>query len=65
MHIEARLLQGTPMGDFSRLNYPESDDDCWWTYSKCVKPNLDDIPDDVTSIPEVRTFTPSFVGRVG
>lgn len=52
--------KGTPMGDFSRLNYSESDDDCWWTYSKCVNPKLDDLPGDITSIPEPHTLAYGF-----
>ncbi|KAJ3521817.1 hypothetical protein NMY22_g12152 [Coprinellus aureogranulatus] len=52
--------KGTPMGDFTKLDYPESDDDCWWTYSKCVNPNLDGLPSDVTSIPEPHTLAYGF-----
>lgn len=57
------LCQGTPLGDFSGLKYPDSDDDCWWTFSKCVDPKLDGVPDDVSEIPEVDYF-PCVEGRV-
>ncbi|KAJ2921526.1 hypothetical protein H1R20_g15570, partial [Candolleomyces eurysporus] len=48
------------MGDFSGVNYPENDADCWWTYSKCVNPNLQGLPKDVSDVPEPRTLAYGF-----
>ncbi|KAF6754809.1 carbohydrate esterase family 4 protein [Ephemerocybe angulata] len=52
--------KGTPNGDFSGLNYSDADDDCWWTYSKCVDPRLEGLPSDVADIPEPHTLAYSF-----
>ncbi|RXW16017.1 hypothetical protein EST38_g9839 [Candolleomyces aberdarensis] len=48
------------MGDFSGLKYPENDTDCWWTYSKCVNPNLQGLPKDVSDVPEPHTLAYGF-----
>ncbi|KAJ2919081.1 hypothetical protein MD484_g1302, partial [Candolleomyces efflorescens] len=52
--------KGTPMGDFTGLKYPENDTDCWWTYSKCVSPNLPGLPKDVSDVPEPHTLAYGF-----
>ncbi|TEB23959.1 glycoside hydrolase/deacetylase [Coprinellus micaceus] len=52
--------KGTPNGDFSKHHYPETDDDCWWTYSKCVNPKLDGLPNDIASVPEPHTLAYGF-----
>lgn len=49
-------VKGTPEGDFSTLQYNNSDPDCWWTYSNCVTSKRPGIPADVSSCPEPNTW---------
>ncbi|KAJ7615372.1 carbohydrate esterase family 4 protein [Roridomyces roridus] len=48
--------KGTLNGDFSGMNYPASDPDCWWTDSKCITPKLAGLQPDVANVPEPRTL---------
>lgn len=48
--------RGTVNGDFSGVNYPSSDPDCWWTYSQCTTPKLAGLVPDITGIPEPQSL---------
>ncbi|CAA7264451.1 unnamed protein product [Cyclocybe aegerita] len=48
--------KGTPQGDFSGMSYGSDDPDCWWTVSKCTNPKVDNVPADVSVMPEPRTL---------
>ncbi|KAJ3512592.1 hypothetical protein NLJ89_g3430 [Agrocybe chaxingu] len=48
--------KGTPQGDFSGMSYGSDDPDCWWTVSKCTNPKVQNVPADVTVMPEPRTL---------
>ncbi|CAO1617378.1 unnamed protein product [Jaminaea pallidilutea] len=56
--------KGTRAGDFSGVNYPASDPDCWWTYgdagAKCDTPKHSGIPDDVVQCAEPKTWGYTF-----
>ncbi|KAF7972933.1 hypothetical protein HWV62_16598 [Athelia sp. TMB] len=52
-NISAR---GTIAGDWTGVNYPSSDPDCWWTFNKCTTPKLAGIPADTISVPEPNTL---------
>ncbi|KAK7043861.1 hypothetical protein VNI00_008026 [Paramarasmius palmivorus] len=47
--------KGTHNGDFSGVNYPADDPDCWWTAHQCVTPKLAGLPPDISSVPEPLT----------
>jgi hypothetical protein len=46
--------QGTPTGNFTSVNYPPTDPDCWWTYHQCITPKLPGLANDIANVPEVR-----------
>ncbi|EAU83747.2 chitin deacetylase [Coprinopsis cinerea okayama7 len=46
------LENGTPAGDIRDVRYSEKDTDCWWTYSKCVSPKHEGLPNDIADVPE-------------
>ncbi|KZP15539.1 carbohydrate esterase family 4 protein [Athelia psychrophila] len=48
--------RGTTAGDFSGVNYPSSDPDCWWTYNKCTTPKLAGLHPDTVNMPEPLTL---------
>ena len=49
--------RGTQSGDFSGVNYPAADPDCWWTFQGCTTPdNSTGIPPDIISVPEPNTW---------
>ncbi|KAL8283466.1 hypothetical protein RQP46_005569 [Phenoliferia psychrophenolica] len=48
--------KGTRAGDFSKVKYPASDPDCWWTFGKCTTPKIAAIPVDVTNCDEPDTY---------
>ncbi|KAF7974715.1 hypothetical protein HWV62_11373 [Athelia sp. TMB] len=48
--------RGTVQGDFSGVNYPSSDPDCWWTYEQCTTPKLAGLAPDITGVPEPNTL---------
>jgi hypothetical protein len=52
--------KGTPQGDFTGVQYDNSDPDCWWTWSKCVKPKAQGLPADVSTCPEPETWGLSY-----
>ncbi|KAF7979715.1 hypothetical protein HWV62_41064 [Athelia sp. TMB] len=48
--------RGTVQGDFSGVNYPSNDPDCWWTYEQCTTPKLAGLAPDITGVPEPNTL---------
>jgi len=52
-NISAR---GTPAGSESGVHYPDSDPDCWWTYSTCTTPKYPGLPNDIINVPEPNTL---------
>ncbi|KAF8962880.1 hypothetical protein BDZ97DRAFT_1905073 [Flammula alnicola] len=48
--------KGTLQGDFTALNYPADDPDCWWTSTKCNNPKAPNVPVDVSIMNEPRTL---------
>lgn len=50
--------KGTPTGDFNATtpNYPRTDPDCWWSFSRCTTPKLNGLAVDVSSCPEPSTW---------
>jgi len=48
--------RGTVAGDFSGVNYDQSDPDCWWTWNKCTTPKLAGLKPDTVSMPEPLTL---------
>lgn len=45
--------KGTLMGDFSGVQYPANDPDCWWTFGQCVTSKRQGIQPDIAQMPEV------------
>ncbi|KAJ7615504.1 carbohydrate esterase family 4 protein [Roridomyces roridus] len=48
--------KGTLTDSTKGTTYSDSDPDCWWTYSNCVKPKLSGLVPDVSDVPEPRTL---------
>lgn len=50
--------KGTPLGDFTSVQYNASDPDCWWTWGECTTPKHGNgaIPNDIISCPEPDTW---------
>ena len=48
--------RGTLSGNEDGVNYPDSDPDCWWTYSTCTTPKYPGLPDDIVNVPEPNTL---------
>ncbi|KAG2002341.1 chitin deacetylase [Coprinopsis cinerea AmutBmut pab1-1] len=53
-------VKGTPAGDIRDVRYSEKDTDCWWTYSKCVSPKHEGLPNDIADVPEPHTLAYGF-----
>ncbi|OXH34185.1 chitin deacetylase 2 [Cryptococcus neoformans] len=48
---------GTPTGDWTGVNYSNSDPDCWWTHNKCTTPSNDTgLQADISTAPEPMTW---------
>ncbi|KAF7970845.1 hypothetical protein HWV62_22728 [Athelia sp. TMB] len=49
---------GTPANSASGsgAKYPDSDPDCWWTYSTCTTPKYPGLPNDIINVPEPNTL---------
>lgn len=48
---------GTPTGDWTGVNYSNSDPDCWWTHNKCTTPSNDTgLQADISIAPEPMTW---------
>ncbi|KAF9530730.1 carbohydrate esterase family 4 protein [Crepidotus variabilis] len=41
---------------FDAAAYPPDDPDCWWTATKCTKPKVANVPEDIYVVPEPRTL---------
>ncbi|KAL1408950.1 chitin deacetylase [Vanrija albida] len=49
--------RGTHMGDWTGVNYPPNDPDCWWTWKQCTTPAADTgIAADISTMPEPETW---------
>ncbi|KZP18540.1 carbohydrate esterase family 4 protein [Athelia psychrophila] len=48
--------KGTPDNSEDGVNYPDSDPDCWWTWSMCTTPKLKGLPADIVNVPEPNTL---------
>lgn len=45
------------MGNWTGLNYPATDPDCWWTWKGCDSPPADTgLKADITTVPEPMTW---------
>ncbi|TXT10702.1 hypothetical protein VHUM_02207 [Vanrija humicola] len=49
--------RGTHNGDWSGVNYPPADNDCWWTWKQCTTPAASTgLVADITTMPEPETW---------
>ncbi|GAA6005703.1 hypothetical protein JCM11491_003731 [Sporobolomyces phaffii] len=49
--------RGTRAGDFDGVSYDGvKDEDCWWTYSRCTTPKLENLKPDVTQCNEPNSW---------